>query len=102
MWQRLPAAHSMATTLPTSVMKPLVSVVIPAFNAGRYVAVAVESVLNQTLREVEVVVVDDASTDDTCRLLSQIKDSRLTVLRNEVNSGQNFSTNRAIDASRGE
>ena len=62
---------------------PLVSVIIPAFNAAATVTAAIESALGQTLSDTEVIVVDDGSTDDTTALVSAIDDSRLRVLRGE-------------------
>jgi glycosyltransferase involved in cell wall biosynthesis len=60
---------------------PRVSVVLPVHNGGRFLAEAVESVLGQTLRDLELVVVDDGSTDETPRILERYSDPRLRVVR---------------------
>jgi succinoglycan biosynthesis protein ExoO len=81
---------------------PAVSVVVPAYNVGAYLREAVESALNQTEPSVEVVVVDDRSTDDTLAVAESVDDPRVRVLANEENRGPSHSRNRAIRAARGE
>jgi glycosyltransferase involved in cell wall biosynthesis len=61
--------------------QPLVSVVIPTFNRSRLVCEALESVLSQTLRRLEVIVVDDGSTDDTAEQIGALSDSRIKYVR---------------------
>ena len=65
----------------------LVSVVLPVFNAESLVRGAVDSVLDQTLTDLELVVVDDGSTDGTAAILAGYRDRRLRVLRFESNRG---------------
>jgi glycosyltransferase involved in cell wall biosynthesis len=64
---------------------PLVTVILPSFNHAPYVAAAVSSVLNQSLHELELIVVDDASTDETPDIVASFKDPRLKLLRLETN-----------------
>ena len=78
--------------------RPTVSVVMPAFNASRTILAAVRSVLNQSYRNVQLVICDDASTDTTISVLDSIADQRLCVLRNESNLGQGPARDRAIAA----
>jgi succinoglycan biosynthesis protein ExoO len=78
--------------------RPVVAVVMPAFNARRTILEAVHSVLGQSWRELELVVCDDGSTDGTAELLVGISDPRLTVLRNPSNLGQGRSRDRAIQS----
>lgn len=82
---------------------PEVSVVIAAYNAGTFLDGAVHSALSQTLRDLEVVVVDDGSSDDTLDVAEGMAaaDPRLRVLRNGTNRGPAFTRNAAIDAARG-
>ena len=49
--------------------KPLVSVLLPSYNAEKYIAEAIESILNQTYRNIEFIIVDDASTDNTWKII---------------------------------
>ena len=82
-----------------SVPPALVSVVMPAFNVGWCVARAVDSVLTQSLREREVVVVDDGSTDDTASVLARYGDA-IRVIR-QTNAGMSAARNAGIRMARG-
>lgn len=82
-------------------MKPLVSVIMPAYNAELYIEEAVRSVLNQSYTELEVIVVDDCSTDRTVDRLKNIKSDRLKVYHNENNAGIAYTTNRCIKFAKG-
>ena len=68
---------------------PDISVVMPAYNAMNFIADAVNSVLKQSLLNLELIVVDDCSTDDTWKIISRIAevDSRLKIIKLEDNSG---------------
>ena len=78
------------------------SVCVPAFNAERFVEAALSSILAQTYRPLEVIVVDDASTDRTPAILRQLTDPRLRVIRNQENLGAFATTARAVSAAAGE
>ena len=65
--------------------QPLVSVILPSFNHASYVAEAVASVLDQSMADLELIVVDDASTDDTPDIVAGFDDPRLRLLRMESN-----------------
>lgn len=83
--------------------QPLVSVIIPAYNVERYIKVAVDSILGQTYKNLEIIVVDDGSTDGTYKILQELreKDNRLVVVRNEKNLRIVGTLNRAVDMSHG-
>nr|WP_164933232.1 glycosyltransferase family 2 protein [Corallococcus coralloides] len=83
-------------------MRPQVSVVIPAFNVERYLGAALDSALGQTVEDVEVVVVDDGSTDGTVAVARGYGDARVRVFENERNQGPAWSRNAAIEQARGE
>lgn len=88
-----------------SARPPKVSVVIPAYNAGALLDVAIGSVARQTLRDLEVIVVDDASNDDTAdraRALLEQHGLRHTVVRQEVNAGPSAARNRGVALASGE
>ena len=78
------------------------SVVIPTYNHGDTVERAIDSALAQTLRDIEVIVVDDASTDDTQTVLDRIGDPRVTCLRHDSNRGGSAARNTGIDHATGE
>ena len=85
-----------------SVTAPRVSVVIGAWNGERFLRPAIESILNQTFRDFELIVIDDCSTDSTPQSLREFKDDRVRVVRNERNLGIAETTNKGIAAARGE
>jgi len=64
---------------------PLVSVLIPAYNCGEYIEHAILSILDQTYINLEIIAIDDGSTDDTWSKLQKIKDGRLKLLKNKKN-----------------
>ncbi|GAA5218534.1 glycosyltransferase family 2 protein [Corallincola platygyrae] len=85
-------------------MSVLVSVIIPAYNRDSYIAHTVDSVLNQTLTDLELIVVDDGSSDDTRAILDAYQDERLTVLEHpgRVNKGQAAAINVGLRHASGE
>ncbi|MEH2434386.1 MAG: glycosyltransferase family 2 protein [Nostoc sp.] len=83
-------------------MNPKVSVIIPAYNTEAYLAKAIESVLEQTLTDIEVIIVDDASNDKTVEVAKSFTDPRLKVIVNQQNLGAAAARNRALRAAQGE
>lgn len=77
------------------------SVVIPTFNRARVLRDAVESVLTQTFEDFDVIVVDDASTDDTAECVLALTDSRVRYLREPRNLGPGAARNRGVALTRG-
>lgn len=82
--------------------EPLLSVIIPTYNRGRLILNSVTSVLNQTYKNIELIVVDDCSTDNTEEILKSINDSRIKYVKLEKNSGACVARNKGIEISRGE
>lgn len=80
----------------------LVSVILPAYNASNYIREAIESILNQTYNNFELIIINDGSTDNTPRIINTYDDSRIKLINNEGNKGLIYSLNRGIDVSRGE
>jgi len=79
-----------------------VSVVVPTYNRADVLSRAIDSVLAQTVTDVELIVVDDGSTDDTQDRLRSYDDPRLTVLRHPENRGGSAARNTGIEAATGE
>jgi hypothetical protein len=85
-----------------SVPAPAVSVIVPAFNVRAHLHEAVQSLLQQSWRDLEVIVIDDASTDGTLQALDGVDDARLTVLRLQRNAGVSAARNVGLARARGE
>ena len=83
---------------------PLVSVVIPTHNRGAVTLVAIDSVLNQTWRDLELIVVDDGSTDDTPRMVAEHTraDSRVRFIRHERKKGAQAARNTGVRSAQGD
>ncbi len=80
--------------------KILVSVLIPVYNAEKWIAETLKSALNQTWQNIEIIVVDDGSTDNSLEMIKQFKDSRLKVFQQE-NKGGSAARNYAFNISTG-
>lgn len=82
---------------------PLVSVVLATYNRAEYIKKAIKSVLNQAYENIELIIVDDCSTDSTLKLISTYKNSgrRIVIVKNKINLGFPKSLNRGIDSARG-
>ena len=83
-------------------MTPKVTVLLAVHDGEPYIDEAVRSVLGQTFTDFELLVVDDASTDDTVAIVERLADERIRILRNERNLGQVPSLNRGLSEARGE
>lgn len=80
---------------------PLVSIVIPSYNAGRWLEATLESALRQTHAPCEVIVVDDGSTDDSLHIAQRFRSRGVTVV-SQQNGGASAARNRALSIARGE
>ncbi|NOG70337.1 methyltransferase, TIGR04325 family [Roseicella sp. DB1501] len=81
---------------------PKVSVVLPTYNHELYVAEAIESVLTQSFDDLELIVTDDGSKDDTARIINSFSDSRLSTRITRPNSGYSNTLNKSIRRCKGE
>ncbi|TCJ17456.1 glycosyltransferase [Flaviaesturariibacter flavus] len=80
---------------------PTVSVLLPVYNAGRYLREAIDSVLAQTFTDFELLVLNDGSTDDSEAIIESYKDPRLKHLANDKNRGLIYTLNRGIGLAQG-
>lgn len=83
-------------------MPPLFSVIIPAYNQAEFLDEAVQSILNQTVQDFEILVVNDASTDGTAEIMSRYNDPRIITLTHPENRGLPSARNTGMAVSRGE
>ena len=88
----------------TKELQPLISIIIPAFNAQASIERAVSSVLKQTYRSIELIVINDCSSDKTSELLRGFpsKSIKITVIENKTNRGVAAARNQGIDAANGD
>lgn len=80
----------------------LVSIIMPSYNTAIYIEETIQSVLNQTYPNWELIIVDDCSNDNTDEVLEKIKDPRIHYLKNEKNSGAAVSRNKALCEAKGQ
>lgn len=83
--------------------QPLVSVLMPAYNAEKYITEAIESILNQTYKNFEFIIIDDCSTDKTWKIIQkyQKKDQRIIIFRNKENLNLGKTLNLGINNAKG-
>ena len=81
--------------------KPMISVLMPVYNAEAFVAESIQSVLNQTFKDFEFLIFDDASTDKSLEIIESFQDSRINVVKNEVNIGMTKNMNKGLDLASG-
>lgn len=84
-------------------MKPLITIIIPVFNAEKYIERCIESVTSQTYKNLEIFLINDGSKDNSGRICDKfaLKDNRIRVIHQE-NSGPSIARNKALDLSKGE
>ncbi len=82
-------------------ISPLVTVAIPVYNAGKYLRLAVLSIVKQTFTDWELLIIDDGSTDNAMQGIADIDDARIRILRDGTNKGLASRLNEAIAFARG-
>ena len=82
---------------------PKVSAIIPVYNVEKYLRECLDSVINQTLKDIEIICVDDGSTDNSGKIIDEYatKDKRIVVIH-KANGGYGHSCNKGLDKVRGE
>lgn len=81
---------------------PKISILAPSFNHERFVGAFIQSVLDQTFADFELIIVDDCSSDDNVKKILEFKDERIKLVRHSFNQGINASLNTAFEHSSGE
>lgn len=80
---------------------PLISVIMPVYNNSLFIRDAIESILNQTVNDFELIIIDDFSKDDTVAIISTYKDKRIKLIKHAYNQGTALSINEGINISSG-
>lgn len=82
---------------------PKISIIIPVFNGENYIEKCLKTVINQTLRDIEIIIINDGSTDESIKVINKYKDmdNRIIVI-NQKNSGQSVARNNGIKRASGE
>jgi len=79
-----------------------VSVIMTVYSGEKFLREAVDSILNQTFEEFELIIIDDGSTDSTLQIINSYNDPRIRLIENGQNRGQSYSRNKGIKESNGE
>jgi glycosyltransferase involved in cell wall biosynthesis len=85
-----------------SVTKPALSIIMPVYNTEKYIKETIESLLNQTFTDFELIVVDDACTDDSINIIKSFRDDRIKIITNNSNKGIVKSRNTGLALAVGE
>ena len=80
---------------------PLVTVLMPVYNGERYLSSAIESILNQTFQDFELLIVDDCSNDNSIKIIESFSNKKINLIRNNKNQGQSATMNRGLKLSKG-
>ncbi|MFS8652378.1 MAG: glycosyltransferase family 2 protein, partial [Caldibacillus sp.] len=80
---------------------PFVTVFMPVYNSGKYLVEAIESILRQTYRNLELLIVDDGSTDHSIEIIKTFADPRIRLIKNDQNRGIPFTRNVGLKEARG-
>jgi len=81
--------------------EPLVSIVMPCYNADKYITESIKSVFTQNYTHFEFIIIDDGSTDNSSKLIHAFKDQRIVYVKNQQNKGITYTLNKAIKLAKG-
>ena len=80
----------------------MISVILNVYNGEKFISRCLESIINQTYKDIEIIIVNDASTDNTLSIIKKYKDKRIKIINNKNNLGLSLSRNIGIDNSKGD
>jgi len=83
-------------------LNPKVTVLMPVYNGERYLREAIDSILSQTFRDFEFLIINDASTDGSVQIINSYTDPRIRLVHNETNLGRCATPNKGLDLAKGE
>jgi len=79
----------------------MISIIVPVYNAGKFIKETIESVLNQSFTDFELLLIDDVSTDDSEKIIKEIKDTRIRYIKQSENKGAWAARNRGLLEAKG-
>ena len=82
-------------------MHDLISIVMPAYNSEKYIRNSIKSVINQTYKNWELIIIDDYSTDNTVSIIEEFQNKNIHLIKNKKNSGAAISRNKGIKLAKG-
>ena len=82
-------------------VQPSITVLMPVYNAERFLSEAIDSILHQTLTNFEFLIIDDGSTDNSLKIINSYRDQRIILVRNGTNLGITASLNKGIELAKG-
>jgi len=97
-----PEAIKMAPVRKELRKHPKISIVLPTYNGMKYIQKSIDSCLNQTYKNIELIIVDDGSTDDTPEIIKSYRDKRIKYLRHKKNKGLPYALNTGFSNATGE
>ena len=81
--------------------QPAITVFMPVYNAEKYLKEAIDSILNQTFENFELLIIDDGSTDESVKIIETYTDERIRLIHNDGNKGLPYTRNRGLNLARG-
>ena len=81
--------------------RPEISVLMPVYNGDKFLAKAVNSILNQTFNNFEFIIINDGSTDNSLTILKSFNDKRINIINNTENKGITFALNKGLKSAKG-
>jgi glycosyltransferase involved in cell wall biosynthesis len=82
-------------------MNPLVSILLPAYNCEKYIRATIDSLLNQSYTNFELLIINDGSSDNTLNTIHSYTDTRISLINNDGNKGLIYSLNRGLELAKG-
>lgn len=82
-------------------MNPLVSIVLPAYNCEKFIRFTIDSLLNQTYTNFELLIINDGSTDSSVEIIKSFSDTRIQLINNSKNEGLIYTLNKGIELAKG-
>ena len=80
---------------------PAISVIMPVYNTASYLESSIHSILSQTFQNFELIIIDDASTDDSLKIIERFEDERICLIKNKINAGNYACRNQGLNIAKG-